>query len=113
MTADEFISTGQEGTRQIEKQNEVANTTESLEPDKSKSTREDENKPVNSKDYFSRNFFNIGSMLIFPELASKPVYYVTRDEIGRIVLNKVTGLANGEQSPVILYPLPGIVQTAR
>jgi hypothetical protein len=49
ITADEFISTSQEATRQIEKQNDVANTTGSLEPDKSKATREDENKPVNSK----------------------------------------------------------------
>ncbi len=39
ITAEEFISTSQEATRQIEKQNDVASTTESLEPDKSKSTR--------------------------------------------------------------------------
>jgi len=49
ITVDEFISTSQKATRQIEKQNDVAGTTESLEPDKSKSTRGDENKPVNSK----------------------------------------------------------------
>lgn len=48
-TADEFISTNQETTRRIEKQNDVASTTESLEPDKSKSTRGDENKPVNNR----------------------------------------------------------------
>jgi hypothetical protein len=47
--AGEFISTSQKADRQIEKQNDVASTTESPEPDKSKSTREDENKPVNSK----------------------------------------------------------------
>ncbi len=49
ITADEFISTNQETTRQIEKQNDVASTTASLEPDKSKSTGIDENKRVNGK----------------------------------------------------------------
>ncbi|MFY9795546.1 MAG: hypothetical protein WAM42_02870 [Candidatus Nitrosopolaris sp.] len=34
---------------------------------------------------------------LFPGLASKPVYYVAGDDIGRIVLDKVTGLVNGEQ----------------
>jgi len=45
ITADD----SKEAARQIEKQNDVASTTESLEPDKSKSARGHENKPVNSK----------------------------------------------------------------
>jgi hypothetical protein len=44
---------------------------------------------------------------------SKPVEYVLRDEIGHIVLDKVTNLANGEQGPVVLQPLPGAVQACR
>jgi hypothetical protein len=51
-------------------------------------------------------------ILGLPELAIKPVYYVTRDDIGRIVLDKVTGLANGKQGPFVLQPLPCIVQAA-
>lgn len=38
-----------EATRQNLKQNDVRSNTESTEPDKSKTTREDENKLVNSK----------------------------------------------------------------
>ena len=48
ITSDESISTGERAARQIEKkQNGVTNTTELLEPEKSKSiSREDERKPV-------------------------------------------------------------------
>jgi hypothetical protein len=44
-----------------------------------------------------KEFFNIGSMLTFPELVSKPLYYIACGEIDRIMLNKVTGLANDEE----------------
>ena len=50
--------------------------------------------------------------LTFQELASKPVQYVACNQIGRIMLDKVTGLVNGEQGPVVLQPLPCIVQGA-
>jgi hypothetical protein len=43
------VDGSKEATRQNQKQNDVASTTESLEPHKSKSTWGDENKQVNSK----------------------------------------------------------------
>jgi hypothetical protein len=43
------VDGSKEATRQNQKQNDVASTTESLEPHKSKSTGGDENKQVNSK----------------------------------------------------------------
>lgn len=56
ITSDEFISTSEKAARQIEKkQNGVTNTTELLEPDKSKSSRGDERKPVKSKAKSNQN----------------------------------------------------------
>jgi hypothetical protein len=48
-----------------------------------------------------------------PGIASKPVYYVAGHEIGRIVLDNVTGLTNGEEGPVVFQPLPRVIQAAR
>lgn len=46
----------------------------------------------------------------FPGLASKPVYDGAGYEIGCIVLDKVTGLRDGEQGPVLFHPFRGVVQ---
>ena len=86
ITSDELVSTSQEVTRQIEKQKDVANITESLEPDKSKSTRGDEHKPMNSK------------------AKSNQTHARTNDEEGKDSVSKTKSTGTGDTHTVVSCP---------
>ena len=50
---------------------------------------------------------------LFRGLARKPIYDAACEEIGGIVLDKVTGLGNGKQGPLVFQPFPCVVQAGQ